>query len=306
MNRSASVRNVTTRLAEIETTEVSLVARGKNGKRLALAKGETMGALGVDEVKKALVEINEECKLPEAVAKQLEEQLAKATMDDAAKDAVRAALKLLSAAGDAVPEDLKRQLAGLVGYGYPAPETKSAEAKPSNPLPTDLLKEDGTPNEVAINALPEAQRPGVQALAKELAANRRRLADAEAVVKEEREARRSREWAEKTGQLVAVGTHAEMAKLLKSIDDRDPALAAQVLATLAKADTLLKASKAFDELGTGGGSGGGAGPMARLETLAKEMADKSGGKVTKEGAFAFVLDSPEGKRLYSEYLSERG
>src|SRR3990172_10443394 len=139
MNRSASVRNVTTRLAEIETTEVSLVARGKNGKRLALAKGERMGALGVDEVKKALVEINEECKLPEAVAKQLEEQLAKATMDDAAKDAVRAALKLLSAAGDAVPEDLKRQLAGLVGYGYPAPasETKSAEAKPSNPLPTD-------------------------------------------------------------------------------------------------------------------------------------------------------------------------
>lgn len=82
---------------------------------------------------------------------------------------------------------------------------------------------------------------------------------------------------------------------------KDETLRGQVLDAVRSHDAGL--GKAFERVGTAeGGSSGGGSPSAQLDELAKAYADKKGIPFGK--AYNEVLDSPEGRALYTQHVGQ--
>ncbi len=105
------------KLTELDTLGVSLVKRGANRKRFALAKAEE--PMDEIEILKAVLEDDTEFENAEQVAEAIE----KAQLSAKAQSAVKGALRLLNAFKDELPEDTLDMLATMAGFPSPSSKT---------------------------------------------------------------------------------------------------------------------------------------------------------------------------------------
>jgi hypothetical protein len=96
-----------------------------------------------------------------------------------------------------------------------------------------------------------------------------------------------------------VGTSVEKAEMLKGIKAMPEAAREAQLKMMKAADEAM--AKQFKEIGQGG-QGDDSGAAAKLEKMAKELADKENISIAK--AYSKVLETPEGSKLYTESLEK--
>ncbi len=309
----------------LNTVEVSLVDRGANRKRFAFFKSEEKMA-GMEEMFKVILdtEVANESKFEE-IFKQDE-------MDDETKEAARAALRLLTAFKDKLPEDVVEKLAKAADYPMPekkqAEETEETEEEKAERLAKQAEDEegeklakqkeeeeammksgnlpilkDGSPD---LSSVPVAVRPVIQALWKQGAEDRALLKAANAAVAVERDLREVKEHTEKAAaEYGSVGSPAEIGKIMKSLGDLDPKIAESMGAILKSANAVIDKSNMFAQLGSGRVPDESS-AEARLEELTNNYMQKNAAsKMTHAQAYNAVLKSAEGKRLYAEYNEEQ-
>lgn len=151
-----------------------------------------------------------------------------------------------------------------------------------------------TEEELAKAALPEVLRKrfdDLEAQAKDAVAK----ADAEIEKRETSEAiAKAEAWKPLILDPAKVGP--ALAKFAKA----EPEAAAELERALAAGTAQLETDKLFGELGSGGLSAGGAGPLEKMEAIAKQLV-ADGLATTKEEGMSKALDTPEGKAAYAEY-----
>ena len=182
---------------------------------------------------------------------------------------------------------------------------KSVQEKISKSSDDD---EDGEPE------IPEAVAKRFDDIKKRLDESQEQLRKAEELAKSEKAARELVECSKRAEKEFPnlPGTAEEKGAILKMLKDK--------LSTdeVTKVETLLKAGDAAlatvtTEVGKSGSGAvitskvGGSGkedPATKLEKLANEKVEKSDGKLTFGKAYDQVLKTPEGKKLYDEYVGQ--
>lgn len=276
------------RLENLEVAEVSIVPRGANKKKFLIFKEVDSP---MEEILKAVLET------PLENEAEVDRMLKAAKLSEKAQGAVRGALKILSAYREELPKDILNTLAGLAGYGYPAPTEKEGKEKYKYPAPAK--KADGSYD---FSGIPEEVRPMVEALWKQNEEAVKKAEELEKVLKAEREERLRKEYIAKAAGFKHLPVKPEeFGLVLKGLAEKAPEEYSKVEGLLKVVDEALGQGKLFSELGRSGeGAGGSA--WAKIEKAASEIVQKDG-KLTREQAVAKVLD--EHPELYEEYLRER-
>lgn len=227
------------------------------------------------------------------------EVLAKAGLSEDATTAVKTALKALESVKGELPEDIIKTLADMAGYKYPEePKEPDAamesKAKGDPALSEDeackaVMKADGS---LDSEKIPVAMRPFVELLWKQNRANTAALATSEAVLKQERDERKMKEFIAKAADLKHLSVDpARFGPVLKSASEAMPtAMYEELDRVLKAADKGMSAS--FKELGSAGGDleGDRATATDQLTRKAEEIRKRDGGKITIEQAFLKALD----------------
>jgi hypothetical protein len=250
-----------------------------------------------------------------------------AGLSDQQKQAVAQMLQSQKAAYEA-------KIAALSG-GAPAPAPAPAAPAPAAPAPAAPAAQphmpaknggsDGDGNgdeegsyekalEKALGGhMPESVRKALERDREERIELKKRLDGAEEQVRVEKEARLSREYLEKARSRDYAGlpgTAQEIAKQLRAVDALPQEMAKGLHSTLKLAAARARAGeevlgKSFG-VGPGGTAAqGGDDPWSKIVKNAREMVEKSAGKLTEDGAISKYLESDEGKALYQEYQEER-
>lgn len=265
-------------LEKLETLEVSLVPKGANKRRFAIRKAEETT---MQEIINAVLsaELDNEA--------QVDKVLKAAGMSDKAIAACKSMLKLATGFKDEMPKDLMTMLAKLAGY---AGGVEKADKGPS------------------LEDLPAEARAHVEALFKASKAAEDRAAKAEALLKAERDERRTKEFVAKAAEELPhlPGAKAdELGPVLKSLADVSPADYEKILGVLKAADAAIKASEVLAQVGRGGQTSGIAGTAwGQIEKLAEGLVQKGDRHATRAQAIDEVLKTAQGKALYQEYLAE--
>ena len=315
-------------VTDLDTVEVSLVGQGAQRKKFAFFKD---GDQTMDETKleflKTLLETEAENE------GKLEATLLKQEVDEKARDAVRGALRLLSALKDKISADCMKELAAMAGYPAPTAtpaatpaekqaeedEKKKEEEKKARddlqyPAPGETRKaghKDETEEEkmkrermaaiakeagVDADSVPVAMAPMIEALWKQNLETKEQLKkeiDLRETTKAITKAR------DEYGHLPA--SPDELGPILKSLQDTDPEQAKKIEAILKRSNVIIQKGSLLEQFGSDYGGGEGS-VVSQIETRAKEMVQKGLAK-TKEQAFAKVLDmEPE---LYEQYQNEK-
>lgn len=248
--------------------------------------------------------------------------------DDAS--AIEACLRVLSSMGDKVSGATMAELNSLIGMGAPSatpdepvalaakpgdapcpPDAKPADAKPVEDVKKEdmpVMKADGTLNEAAI---PAPLRPVIVAL---WSANQAKDAQLTAVKKEldaERDAKVSREYLEKAGELKFLPIAKEdLGATLKEIAIASPKAYEKIEAVLKSANEAMSKGPAFTEVGSNRQGEGGASVDASYDKIkaaavAHPIAKDKG--MTPDAATAyFISKTAEGRRMYSDYVKAKG
>lgn len=267
-------------LSKLNTLEVSLVPKGANKKRFALRKSSEDQTM--DEIIQAVLaaELDNEA--------QVDKVLKAAGMSDKAQAACKSMLKLATGFKDEMPKDLMKMLAKLSGY-----EGGGVEKSDKGPSLEDLAPE---------------VRAQVEALFKASKESEERALKAEAILKAERDERRTKEFITKAADEFAhlPGTKAdELGPVLKTLADSSPAEYEKVIGILKAADSAIKAGEVLAQAGRASPQSGIAGTAwAQIEKMAEGLVQKGEKVFTKAQAIDEVLRSPQGKALYQDYLAE--
>lgn len=301
-----------TSLTELHTQEVSLVDRGANKKkRFPIFKQENP-MTDFNEILKAVLEteLDEESDLDSWVQK--------AQLSEKGVGAVKAALRILAAYKDELPGDTMDTLSQLAGFEKSKPvETKKAkQAKacgPTNDEEEEEIMDEDKSKEVKkeFAGLPEAVRAEVETVLKsrddELAALRARNEEITKALHTEKDIRELGEWvakAEKDLSHYPGKSSRELGEMLKKLSDVDPTLAASQFDTMKSASDAMRDSVVLKEAGGSFRDVTGS-AWNKIEQLAEGIFEKSEDpKMTQQRAMAKALETPKGRKLYNEYLSE--
>jgi hypothetical protein len=296
-----------TELSDLLAEEVGLVDRGANKKkRFPVFKREKEQIMqDYEEVLKAVLEmeLDEEAQLAEA--------LEKAEVSPKAQAAARIALRALSGFKDEYPKDILDKLGNIAGY--PAPKAKAkAEEKPKEeedyPMPKEKAQakkaegeeQEATEVEKQLADIRKAHEEQISALTKQNEEIRKSLDT-------EREERRRQTLIAKAKDELSYcpGQSAEeQADLILKLEKVDKELADQQWAQMKATSEAMQKSEMFREAGASFGSGSEGSAYAKLEKMAAGLVEKSTGDLTSEQAFARVIKTAEGAKLYSQYLDE--
>jgi len=168
----------------------------------------------------------------------------------------------------------------------------------------DVSKEKVAKSEVDLSAFPKEQRTHLEMIFKSNAELVTKNADLEKQLNAEREARIQKEFSERAAQFKHLGDTNEIAAILKSLSEKDPEAFKKTETILKTANDQIAKGELFKELGTRtGGSVGDA--EGRLNALVDSVVQKSGNTKTKEQIYAEVLESSEGRKLYSDMMNSR-
>ena len=270
------------RLSDLEVLEVSLVPRGANGRKFLLLKEEVNGM--------DLEEIYEVIAMANAEGEEALDELVKAGLSEKAINAVKGALRLLSAYKDELPKDILETLAGIAGYGYPAPEVEKSATE------SKVMKDDGS---LDLAAVPEDLRPAIESLWKDREESLRKVQELEAVIKAEHDRQLTKEFVAKAGEFRNLAIRPEdLGPVLKRISEASAEDYKLVESVLKAANEALEANRLLDEIGSGVAMSGSAG---QLDARAKELTQKS--NISYEQAVDRILQ--ENPELYTQYLTER-
>lgn len=203
---------------------------------------------------------------------------------------------------------------GYQKYPSPQPTTK---AKASDEEEEDEGEEDDVSKTAVtkgdsgldLSAFPKEQRPQLEAIFKSFGEKNKELveknANLEKELRTERDERVSKEFKEKATAFKHLGTNTDdLAKVMKSMSEKDPESFKVLEKTLKAADEQIAKGDLFKELGSKGGTSVGD-AEAKLDALVDSVVQKSGGEKTRDQIYSEVLKTAEGKRLYKEYKSSR-
>jgi len=176
------------------------------------------------------------------------------------------------------------------------PEEKAeASGTAETPEVGEPVTKDGKLNESAI---PEQVRPFVTELWK-----KQQVTEAE--LRKERDERKKAEFVEVAKGFNNLGVEAEkFGPVLKAIAESAPKAYEEMLKVLKSADAGL--AKLFDEAGSDAAAGGSTDSWAKIEGMAKELVQKSEGKLSQADAISQVLSTDNGRKLYDQYNAEMG
>tara|TARA_R100000655_G_scaffold85285_1_gene124940 strand:+ start:22417 stop:23463 length:1047 start_codon:yes stop_codon:yes gene_type:complete len=157
----------------------------------------------------------------------------------------------------------------------------------------------------SLNELPENVRGQMTALWK---SNRDAIAKAEKLeksLKVERDERLRKEYvskAEKEFPHIPGKSSEELGIMLKTLASVAPKVAEDLETVFKSVSTTIEKADLFKEFGTNTETSGGANAYAKLDTMAKQVVQKSGGSY----ALAFEQVMKKHPELYSQYLEEQG
>jgi hypothetical protein len=296
-------------LTDIDTVEVSLVARGANRQRFALRKNQG---------KESTMTTEKKGKITKAMLTE---------MEAGARSKVLQAIKLLASVGGELPEGLLQAMVEELGIEDTASMLAAME-QPSGATepPADTLAPDAMNTEEYMTAdksmkkteltdaakseIAKAQKAAADATA-EIAALKKSATDGEAKrvelekqVKAERDARLEREYLAKAEKLPHVPTKAaELGPILKALHDASPDVAAKVEKVLEGAnEKLAKVLELTKELGHGHQGGDDKTAWSEVTKAAAELR-KSNTKLTEAQSIDLALKA--NPALYEQYNKEQ-
>ena len=284
-----------TALTDVETLEVSLVKRGANQKRIAIAKTEELMAdKDQDEIIRAASE------LPHDKDGEIDEILKAAKLSTKGARAVKSALKTLDAYQDEIPKGLVARLSKLLDFDEEEDEDEMKKSK---------VKKDGEVVELQtkLDALWKSNQEQVELLKKAedraLEAEKAK-ADAETVLKTEREAAEFKalvEHCQKSFPFVT-GSAEDKAKTLSALRTVAAEQATAVEASWLAANEHLSKSEIFKSAGSDIAA---AAPVTAREKMDRKVQEIRAAQpnMTREQAVAHVVKTD--KALSGEYLAER-
>jgi hypothetical protein len=283
--------NETNRLTDLNVAEVSLVGRPAN-KRSFLVFKSAEGGNKMPEINEQILEV-----LKAELPKEMEAELVKANLSEKAVDAVKGALKILSAYKSEMPADILGTLAKLAQMENPRhydDDKKKAKTTKGLESYAPVKKADGS---FDLSGVPEEQQAIVEALWKQ--AERSELLEKQ--LKEEQDQRLIKQFVEKAQSFVNLPIKAaEIGPVFKAIAEKSPKEFEQIDALLKAVDTALAESKIYKELGSN--HQGASNAWDKVEQMAAQIVQKDE-NITKEQAITRVLE--QNPNLYSEYLAEK-
>jgi colicin import membrane protein len=293
----------TNELVELETVEVSLVDKGANRRTFAIRKAEKQTMQVIDAILSAPFEHKE------AVA----EHLKKAEMSPQATEAVEAAMQLLSAVQEEMPEDMMKQLMAMAGMSKQ--EEEEEEAPEATEEAAEALAEEGAEAaeeetekeddeeemQKRLASLPEEMRGMVEQLWKSNRSEIAKREELEAQIKKADEEKRLGDFIAKARQdFPSLPAKAEELGAFISGLDGEAAAFAQSL--LKSANEMIATGGITSEIGKSSTDAQELDSISKAERMAAEIVEKEG--ITKAAAKGRVWkNNPE---LYAAYLQEKG
>ena len=260
---------------------------------------------------------------PSSSDEHFEQVIKSAELDGEGGDAIRGAMKILSAYSDVV-DPAKAAALVVKAFSEKAEdededEKKEEEAEKAEeeeaPKPDEAVDEEEAVEEEAVEELDEEEKrksltkslDGVpSAIRKELERVWKANADLEKVLKQERDEKSRKEFVEKAASdypnLPGI-TSDELGLIMKTLHDLDGQVAGKLEQVLKAANTAIASGDVFAEMGTNAEGGSGS-AYGRLDSIAKELVSKSAG--SKSYAKSFEQALTENPDLYSTYLNEKG
>ncbi len=287
------------KLTELDTLGVSLVKRGANRKRFALAKAEE--PMDEIEILKAVLEDDTEFENAEQVAEAIE----KAQLSAKAQSAVKGALRLLNAFKDELPEDTLDMLATMAGFPSPSSKTMDEDKQQTTkgeemPEEQEVVKSEETV-EVQVPAEIKEKMEALWKSQQEAIAKAEKL---EAALKTERDERLVKEFVAKSADEYAniPGKAEDLGLLIKSLYDLDAERAVAIEAVLKGANAAI-GTTLLNDIGSGKAPAVSTGSAwEQINQMAESMVEKSASPVSKAAMIAKALE--QNPKLYNEYLAE--
>ena len=300
----AKKRRVTS-LKDVRTHEVSLVESGANLKRrfpiMKAARGNTM------KMENILVEVLKAEGRSEAIAK-LEEDMEKMELPEDAKAAISAAMKLLESFSDMMPvSDALQALRTANGEKVEVEieASEEEEAEKAEHEDEEMKKEDEEEElKKSLGELPDAARAAVEALWKsnrELVEKSQKL---ESELGQELAKRERSEFIAKSEKsLCNVPGHSleEVCDLVLEAKARDADFGARIEKALTAASNGMKGGATLVEAGSNAPVEASGDAWERIQQLANEEVQKSGGSM----ASAIAKTIQTNPALYAEYSAKR-
>lgn len=284
-----------TALTDVETLEVSLVKRGANQKRIAIAKTEEPMPKTMEQILKEALE------MPLEEEDQIDEKLSKEGLSPEAAGAVKAALRALEAFKDELPDMPKvlEMLSGLLGIEA-APESEvKAEDEAAAPELDEMKKkldELWKSNAEQTELLKKSEE---RAVAAELA-----KAEVESTLQAERDAKEFAELVEHCTKSFpfVLGSAEDKAKTLKVLRGASPDQANVIEASWKTANDQIASSQILKSLGTESAPSAALSASQKMDArIAEVRAAKP--SMSREQALALVLKTD--KSLFADYAAER-
>jgi len=300
----AKKRRVTS-LKDVRTHEVSLVESGANLKRrfpiMKAARGNTM------KMENILVEVLKAEGRSEAIAK-LEEDMEKMELPEDAKAAISAAMKLLESFSDMMPvSDALQALRTANGEKVEVEieASEEEEAEKAEHEDEEMKKEDEEEElKKSLGELPDAARAAVEALWKsnrELVEKSQKL---ESELGQELAKRERSEFIAKSEKsLCNIPGHSleEVCDLVLEAKARDEDFGARIEKALTAASNGMKGGATLVEAGSNAPVEAPSDAWERIQQLANEEVQKSGGSM----ASAIAKTIQTNPALYAEYSAKR-
>lgn len=300
----AKKRRVTS-LKDVRTHEVSLVESGANLKRrfpiMKAARGNTM------KMEDILVEVLKAEGRSEAIAK-LEEDMEKMELPEDAKAAISAAMKLLESFSDMMPvSDALQALRTANGEKVEVEieASEEEEAEKAEHEDEEMKKEDEEEElKKSLGELPDAARAAVEALWKsnrELVEKSQKL---ESELGQELAKRERGEFIAKSEKsLCNIPGHSleEICDLVLEAKARDADFGARIEKALTAASNGMKGGATLVEAGSNAPVEAPSDAWERIQQLANEEVQKSGGSM----ASAIAKTIQTNPALYAEYSAKR-
>jgi hypothetical protein len=157
---------------------------------------------------------------------------------------------------------------------------------------TELEKPDETEDEILKGASPE--------VIEKFEAMQKQVDAANEIAKAEQEARITKEYEDKAGELSLVGSKEEVARMLRSADEVSEEHGKSVYETLKANHKRIEQSDLLKETGSGG-TDDSAGAYAKIEAGGMEIAKSE--NISKEQGIAKFMKTEEGAKLYEEHTN---
>lgn len=229
----------------------------------------------------------------------------KSALDDVAKaafDALEAKVAEAEAAAETAATEKAAAEAKAAEATAEAERLAAEKAEFEKAVAEATKEEQPNPEEEILKSLPEAVQKMLNEREERIAKAEARLEAAERVAKAERDARLDGEFVAKAAAWEGLSVKAEdFGPKLRELSEKAPDLAAEVERILTGASEAVKAAGTLEEKGKSGDAP--AGPMDRLEALAKSIAKAK--NVSEAVAFDEAMQTDEGRKLYNEYLNTK-